>query len=316
MRQSRVIQIMIIAANLVLAAVCLVAYVKEDKVKPEFMFETGDFIYYLESEETDALLQGIMAHDDRDGDITDRIVIEKITENRDSSTVVVYYAVSDSAGNVAKISRVFPAVFQETEHEEAAQAFAVAETLNVETLENQEDKGDSTKNPGDRTDSEEDGQAEEDGEDAGETGEEDSEEEPDNSQPEEDEAENSGQEDETADDRQAAADEAQDRRDETADSGEKAREQQTPDAGSAPVLTLKKAEVTIEAGTTPPWTEIIETLRDDKDDYATLYYNLNISRYNRNQQGDYPVTLYTEDSDGNRSGTVTVMVHVKGNGRD
>lgn len=300
MRQSRVIQIMIIAANLVLAAVCLVAYVKEDKVKPEFMFETGDFIYYLESEETDALLQGIMAHDDRDGDITDRIVIEKITENRDSSTVVVYYAVSDSAGNVAKISRVFPAVFQETEHEEAAQAFAVAETPNVETLENQEDKGDSTKNPGDRTDSEEDGQAEEDenGEGAGETGEEDSEEEPDNSQPEEDEAENSGQEDETA------------------DSGEKAREQQTPDAGSAPVLTLKKAEVTIEAGTTPPWTEIIETLRDDKDDYATLYYNLNISRYNRNQQGDYPVTLYTEDSDGNRSGTVTVMVHVKGNGRD
>ncbi len=93
-------------------------------------------------------------------------------------------------------------------------------------------------------------------------------------------------------------------------------EQQTPDTGSAPVLTLKKAEVTIEAGTTPPWTEIIETLRDDKDDYATLYYNLNISRYNRNQQGDYPVTLYTEDSDGNRSGTVTVMVHVKGNGRD
>ncbi len=291
MRQSRVIQIMIIAANLVLAAVCLVAYAKEDKVKPEFMFETGDFIYYLESEETDALLQGIMAHDDRDGDITDRIVIEKITENRDSSTVVVYYAVSDSAGNVAKISRVFPAVFQETEHEEAAQAFAVAEMPNVEILENQEVKGDNAKNPGDRTDSEEDGQAEE------------------------DEAENGGQE-EREDGGQAAADEAEDRRDEAADSGENAREQQTPDTGSAPVLTLKKAEVTIEAGTTPPWTEIIETLRDDKDDYATLYYNLNISRYNRNQQGDYPVTLYTEDSDGNRSGTVTVMVHVKGNGRD
>ena len=222
MRQSRVIQIMIIAANLVLAAVCLVAYAKEDKVKPEFMFETGDFIYYLESEETDALLQGIMAHDDRDGDITDRIVIEKITENRDSSTVVVYYAVSDSAGNVAKISRVFPAVFQETEHEEAAQAFAVAEMPNVEILENQEVKGDNAKNPGDRTDSEEDGQAEEDedGEDAGETGEEESEEDPNNGQREEDEAENSGQEEETEDDRQAAADEAEDRRDEAADSGE------------------------------------------------------------------------------------------------
>ena len=157
MRQSRVIQIMIIAANLVLAAVCLVAYAKEDKVKPEFMFETGDFIYYLESEETDALLQGIMAHDDRDGDITDRIVIEKITENRDSSTVVVYYAVSDSAGNVAKISRVFPAVFQEEEHEEAAQAFGVAEMPHVEILANQGVEGENGKNPGDREGGEEGG---------------------------------------------------------------------------------------------------------------------------------------------------------------
>ena len=82
---------------------------------------------------------------------------------------------------------------------------------------------------------------------------------------------------------------------------------------SAPVLTLREQEVTIEAGTSPPWTELIEILRDDKDDYTTLYYNLSVSRFNRNQPGDYPVTLYTEDSDGNRSGTVTILVHVKGN---
>ena len=130
MKQSRVIQIVIIAANLVLAIVCLVAYGREDKVKPEFMFQTSDFIYYMESAGTDALLRDIMAYDDRDGDITERIVIEKVTESRGSSTVIVYYAVSDSAGNVAKISRAFPAVFDEEEHEAAAQAFAGAGTLN------------------------------------------------------------------------------------------------------------------------------------------------------------------------------------------
>lgn len=311
MKQSRVIRIVIFAANLVLAAVCLVAYVREDKVKPEFMFQASDSVY-TESGQKDLLLQDITASDDRDGDITERIVIEKVTENRDSSTVVVYYAVSDSAGNVAKTSRVFPAVFDETEHEEAAQTFAMAEVPKVEILKSQTDKGQA-----------DEGGSEKNGEDGSRTDEEknredtderkeDSEEDSDDGQDEEDEIENGREED----DGQAAADENENRPDETGDAEENghAQERETPAGSGAPVLTLRKAEVTIEAGTTPPWTEIIETLQDDKDDYATLYYNLNVSRFNRNQQGDYPVTLYTEDSDGNCSETVTVMVHVKGNG--
>lgn len=309
MKQSRVIQIVIIAANLVLAIVCLVAYGREDKVKPEFMFQTSDFIYYMESAGTDALLRDIMAYDDRDGDITERIVIEKVTESRGSSTVIVYYAVSDSAGNVAKISRAFPAVFDEEEHEAAAQAFAGAGTLNIEKLENQAAENDSGKNTGEKTDGQDRGQTEddEDRESTGEAGEQDSEGRADNDRQEESEVE---------DTRQEAANETEDRRDEAEDgrTNEVAQEQEAPAGNGAPVLTMKKTEVTIEEGTTPPWTEIIETLRDDKDDYETLYYNLNISRFNRSQPGDYPVTLYTEDSDGNRSETVTVMVHVRGNG--
>lgn len=112
MKQSRIIQIVVIVANLVLAAVCLMAYEREDRVKPEFLFQNSDYIY-TEAAPTEELLRDIMAQDDRDGDITERIVIEKVTENRTGHTIVVYYAVSDSSGNVAKTSRVFSADFEE-----------------------------------------------------------------------------------------------------------------------------------------------------------------------------------------------------------
>lgn len=318
MKQSRIIQIVIIAANLALVIVCLAAYCSEDRVKPEFMFQTSDYIYQ-ESEQTDTLLRDIMAKDDRDGDITERIVIEKVTENRAGSTIVVYYAVSDSAGNVSKISRVFPARFDETVHGEAAEAFGKAQTSPVETLENDaareqskekekddaagnEDRGDSTETQKDEIDGEEEDSRNAAAEHAEETGRED-EDAPDREEEEQNETEDieNGREgvDEEMDHPQEQEPEPQ--------------EAQNEPVNSAPILTLKKQEVTIDAGTSPPWTEIIETLRDDKDDYTTLYYNLSVGRFNRNQPGDYPVTLYTEDSDGNRSDTVTVIVHVKGN---
>ncbi len=303
MKQSRVIQIVIIAANLVLAVICIAAFSREDKVKPEFMFQPSDYIY-RESGQTDTFLRDIEARDDRDGYITDRIVVEKLTENRENSTVIVYYAVSDSAGNVAKTSRVFPAAFTETEQEKAVETFVIAESLKVETLEDQ--TAEPRTNEGD--DGEAGGQPEED-ENQEEAEEEEAEEEPDNDQREADREET---------DRQDREDESEERGDEAEEVEQSSATQQPAQPvrknSGAPVLTLKKAEVTIEAGTNPPWTEIIETLQDDKDDYATLYYNLNVSRFNRSQPGDYPVTLYTEDSDGNRSGTVTVMVHVKGKG--
>ena len=52
---------------------------------------------------------GINAYDTKDGDLTSRIVVEKVVLNRDAQTAVVYYAVADYSGNVTKQSRVFPA---------------------------------------------------------------------------------------------------------------------------------------------------------------------------------------------------------------
>lgn len=298
MKQSRILVISIIIADLVLAAVCMIAYSREDRTRPEFRFQTDEYIYTGRDGE-DKLLESITAYDDRDGDISERIVIEKITENREASTIVVYYAVSDSAGNVAKISRVFVADFREQgspggEGVEAPDGAPEDKGLSMEGAPGLGDAGEDGASGG--TDGE-DGTG--DGAPGGtdETGEEDGA--GDSTPGGTDGAEgNAGQEPPAA-----AGPEAQ-----GPAAGEGAP---VEDRSGHPVLTLRTDEVTIAAGTSPPWTEIIETLRDDKDDYATLYYNLSVSRFNRDQAGDYPVSLYTEDSDGNRSETVTVTVHVR-----
>ncbi|MDO4304915.1 MAG: hypothetical protein Q4D94_13490, partial [Bacillota bacterium] len=80
---------------------------------------------------------------------------------------------------------------------------------------------------------------------------------------------------------------------------------------SAPVLTLKVSEVKVNAGQGPAWVDIIGTLTDDKDNYETLFKNLSVSKYDMNKPGTYQVTVSTEDSDGNQSGSVPLTIVVK-----
>lgn len=53
----------------------------------------------------DALLQGVTAADDRDGDVTASVVVEGIGSISDANEVTVTYAAFDSSGNVAKARR-------------------------------------------------------------------------------------------------------------------------------------------------------------------------------------------------------------------
>ena len=56
---------------------------------------------------------------------------------------------------------------------------------------------------------------------------------------------------------------------------------------------------------------LIHILTDDKDDYNTLYNNLKLEgQVKLNEEGEYPVTLYTVDTDGNRSEVRSLVVKV------
>ena len=92
----------------VLIALIVLAYGRSDRMAPEFRFSALNLTYDSETTDKD-LLVGINAYDSRDGDLTQRIVVEKVVLNRDAGTAVVYYAVAAYSGNVTKQSRVFPA---------------------------------------------------------------------------------------------------------------------------------------------------------------------------------------------------------------
>lgn len=98
--------------QLLLAAVCLVTLagyrifdgLGTDSTAPEITFSDSG-VPEMSVHSPEALLQGITATDDRDGDVTSSIVVESVGGIMDDGTVTVTYAAFDSSGNVAKTQR-------------------------------------------------------------------------------------------------------------------------------------------------------------------------------------------------------------------
>lgn len=76
---------------------------RQDTKPPEIMMDGQLSISVLDSQ--DALLQGVSAKDDRDGNVTDSLVVESIIMTGQENTAKVVYAAFDSAGHVTKAER-------------------------------------------------------------------------------------------------------------------------------------------------------------------------------------------------------------------
>lgn len=268
MKQSKIIGIILAAANVILIVVCAVLYFKSDRTEPKIEFLSSDLVY-KDGMEQAALLEGVTAYDSKDGDVTDRIVIEKRIDNREDNTVVIFYAVSDRAGNVAKASRVFPAVFDEKEpSENEADRFleaGITAELSGLTTQSPEPEPLKTKEP----------------------------------------------EQEKTPEPLKTKEPEQEKTPEPVKTPEPAENPRPTANPAAPVLSLKVSEITVSAGQGPAWVDVIGTLKDDKDDYATLFGNLSVSKYDKDKAGTYQVTVSTEDSDGNKSQAVPLTIVVK-----
>lgn len=374
MKKEKIAGIALAAVNIVLIVVGIVLYLGADRKEPSFEFQAMDIIYE-EGMETSRLLEGISAYDNEDGEITDKIVIEKLIENRELNSVVVIYGVSDKAGNVAKCSREFAAIFREAqegknpeEETEVQDGWLMQSGFWTELEGNGNAKDESLEDGLGSGGTEEEGvdgngaagdEAAGNGTDAsgnreggngadaagnaagGNGADAAGNREGDNGAAE-NRAGEAGAEGERAGERTAGNEtgEEEDDRNRTQDNGEQAagedaaggtgeenaretaeentEKQQERSAGNrnapdpeAPVLALKVAEVKTSVGAGPAWVEIIGTLSDDKDGYETLFHNLEISKYDKNQPGTYEVTVSTKDSDGNRSQTVPLTIIVK-----
>lgn len=96
------------SVSVCILAVCLFIVSGQDQEPPVITFANNDVIY-TDGMDMEQLLMGVEAVDASDGDVTDRIVIEKITKTSSGRSVIVTYAAGDKSNNFSKSSRIFRA---------------------------------------------------------------------------------------------------------------------------------------------------------------------------------------------------------------
>lgn len=95
---------MLFLACAALLAGNVVVYIGEDRKGPEISVPQEE-ITYVAGTDTSALLNGVTAQDNRDGDVTDTVTIESIIPNVDQTGASVIYVAKDSKNNVTKETR-------------------------------------------------------------------------------------------------------------------------------------------------------------------------------------------------------------------
>lgn len=101
--KQKMLTVALLLGCVILLAICYVAGSKSDREAPKIKIEDMD-IAYTEGEDESELLEGVTASDNKDGNLTDQIFVEKILPI-DDNTAVVYYAVLDQSNNVGTASR-------------------------------------------------------------------------------------------------------------------------------------------------------------------------------------------------------------------
>lgn len=112
---------MLFLACAALLAGNVVVYIGEDRNGPEISVPQEE-ITYVAGTDTSALLNGVTAQDDRDGDVTDTVTIESIIPNADQTGASVVYVAKDSKNNVTKENRTI--LYSTDANQAAAQAAA------------------------------------------------------------------------------------------------------------------------------------------------------------------------------------------------
>lgn len=126
---------MLLLACAALLAGNVVIYIGKDRNGPDITVPQEELTYVAGSD-TSALLNGVTAVDDRDGDVTSTVTVESIIPNEDQTGASVVYVAKDSKNNVTKAARLISyaadagqaaAQEAETAAQQAAQEAAAAD---------------------------------------------------------------------------------------------------------------------------------------------------------------------------------------------
>lgn len=273
MMKSKGIVIGTCIADVILLIICIFLYLRMDRTAPIIHFGENN-ITYTEGMDTVLLLEGVTAVDDEDGDVTDTLLIEKISDTAKGDVLVTYVAL-DQSDNVAKAGRIFPVKINANRQEES-------QLSEVETV-------------------------------AGDPSETGAETQTQTSSESEETADNDRQDENDNPEDQMLQDEGQNNENGHNDAGADVSPANEAGDNEAPILQLSKEVLTVKAGAeSVNWNECIRKLSDDKDNREQLFSNFIMEgQVDLGTPGEYPVVIYTRDSEGIESERRNVVVRVE-----
>ena len=131
--QKGIIAIMVI---LCLGLMGFVGFMKfsEDNTPPEIQFQDNKIVYTA-GDSYDGLLDGVTATDNKDGDVTESLVVESVYPNEDGQTATIVYVARDSRNNVGKANKVV--TYRAAADDQAATSDATEKTATDESADAQ-----------------------------------------------------------------------------------------------------------------------------------------------------------------------------------
>lgn len=133
---QRVVTGLLAAGCIALAGAGYMTYKNQDRTAPEIKVDQSKEIAYTEGEDYGKLLEGVTAQDDKDGDLTSEVFVEKVVPVS-KKKAVVYYGVTDKAKNVGIASR--EVTYQAAEDSDAAEDTA-QDTASEDTTQKTDEK--------------------------------------------------------------------------------------------------------------------------------------------------------------------------------
>ena len=138
---QRVVTGLLAAGCIALAGAGYMTYKNQDRTAPEIKVDQSKKIAYTEGEDYGKLLEGVTAQDEKDGDLTSEVFVEKVVPVS-KKKAVVYYGVTDKAKNVGTASR--EVTYQAAEGSDAAEETA-QDTASEDTTQKTKKKSKKTK---------------------------------------------------------------------------------------------------------------------------------------------------------------------------
>ena len=133
---QRMVTGLLTAGCIALAGAGYMTYKNQDRTAPEIKVDQSKKIAYTEGEDYGKLLEGVTAQDEKDGDLTSEVFVEKVVPVS-KKKAVVYYGVTDKAKNVGTASR--EVTYQAAEDSDAAEDTA-QDTASEDTTQKTDEK--------------------------------------------------------------------------------------------------------------------------------------------------------------------------------